>query len=91
MDKANNFGILQWEFGNLAREINFLDLTITIENNRITTKTYQKQLNLYQYISPMSNHPPKMVRGIIFSLMRTYKRQNTKTKDYHDMVIKLFR
>ena len=39
----------------------------------------------------MSNHPPKMVRGIIFSLMRTYKRQNTKTKDYHDMAIKLFR
>mmetsp|Transcript_18789 Transcript_18789/g.39384 ORF Transcript_18789/g.39384 Transcript_18789/m.39384 type:complete len:179 (+) Transcript_18789:2350-2886(+) len=49
-----NFGILQWEFDNLSREINFLDLTITIKNNKITTKTYQKDLNLYQYISPIS-------------------------------------
>ena len=60
---ANNFGILEWEFEEPSREINFLDLTIAIENNRIVTKTYQKDLNLYQYISPMSNHPPTMVKA----------------------------
>ena len=39
----------------------------------------------------MSNQPPTMVKGIIFSLMRTYKHQNTKKRDYHNMTIKLYK
>ncbi|KAL7531069.1 hypothetical protein ACHAWF_003617, partial [Thalassiosira exigua] len=50
-------------------------ISILIENNRISTSTYQKPINLYQYIPPSSAHPPYMMRGIIFSLMRNYKRQ----------------
>ena len=47
-------------------------------------------MNLYQYLSPRSNHPPGMIKGIIYSLMKTYKNQNTYTKDYLDVVLKLF-
>ena len=47
-------------------------------------------MNLYQYLSPRSNHPPGMIKGIIYSLMKTYKNQNTYTKDYLDIVLKLF-
>ena len=32
-----------------------------------------------------------MMKGIIFSLMKNYKRQNTKQHDYEKMALKLFR
>ena len=35
----DNFGILTWEFEEPSTTINFLDLTITIKSNLITTKT----------------------------------------------------
>ena len=89
--EVNNFGILEWEFEEPSKKVNFLDLTISIENDtRITTKTFQKAMNLYQYLSPMSNHPPGMMKGIIYSLLKTYKNQNTYLEDYLDVVIKLF-
>ena len=68
----------------------FLDLTISIERGRIVYKTFQKALNLYQYIPPTSAHPPWMMRGIIYSLMRNYRRQNTHIDDYYNVAIKLF-
>ena len=48
-------------------------------------------MKLYQYIPPRSCHPPGMMEGIIYSLMRTYKKQNTKASDYRLMATKLFR
>ena len=88
---TDNFGILTWEFEEPSTTVDFLDLTITIDHRRrITTKTYQKALNLYQYIPPMSAHPPNMIKGIIYSLMRNYHRQNTLESDYHDIAAKLF-
>lgn len=88
---TDNFGILTWEFEEPSTTVDFLDLTITIDHRRrITTKTYQKALNLYQYILPMSAHPPNMIKGIIYSLMHNYHRQNTLESDYHDLAAKLF-
>ena len=81
---TNNFGILTWDFDdNLSASVNFLDLTITINSEyRIQTKTYQKEMNLYQYIPPTSAHPPKMMKGIVYGLIRQYKLQNTLPSDY---------
>ena len=87
---VNDFGLLTWDIEDPTTTVDFLDLTIRIENNKITTKTYQKELNLYQYIPPRSCHPPGMMEGIVYSLMRTYRRHNTKTSNYYDMVTKLF-
>lgn len=87
---TNNFGILTWEFEELSQSADFLDLTITITNSRITTKTYQKSINLYQYIPPYSAHPPNMIKGIVYSLLRTYYDQNSDINDYYDMAIKLY-
>ena len=87
---TNNFGILTWEFEEPSLSVVFLDLTISIERGQIVYKTFQKALNLYQYIPPTSAHPPWMMRGIIYSLMRNYRRQNTNIDDYYNVAIKLF-
>ena len=88
---TNNFGILSWEFDALSHQVNFLDLTISIEDNLIATKTYQKSMNLYQYITPTSNHPLRMMKGIIYSLLRNYHRQNSRFSDYKQMAHLLFK
>ena len=73
-NEINNFGILEWEFEEPSKKVNFLDLTISIENEMIVTKTFQKALNLYQYLSPIiSNHPPRIIKGIIYSLFNPTK------------------
>ena len=84
-ERCNDFGMLKWDFKEPSKSVDFLDLTIYIEDGWVLTKTYQKSMNLYQYISPSSNHPPKMIRGIVYSLLRTYKLQNIKEKDYLDV------
>ena len=47
-------------------------------------------MNLYQYLRPMSNHPPDMIKDRIYSLLKTYKNRNTYTEDYLDVMVKLF-
>ena len=60
-----------------------------METNIIVTKTLQKSMNLYQYISTLSNHPLSTIKGIIYSILRTYMPQNTYEEDYQDVVVKL--
>ena len=55
--ETNNFGILEWEFEEPSKKVNFLDLTISVKNEKISTKTFQKVMNLYQYLSPRSIQP----------------------------------
>jgi len=51
IEYTNNFGLLKWDFSARSQSVDFLDLTIFIEDGRLLTKTYQKPMNLYQYIS----------------------------------------
>ena len=37
-----------------------------LDNSRITIETYQKPMNLYLYIPPLSAHPPSCFKGLIF-------------------------
>ena len=87
----NDYGILEWECPKPKTSVDFLDLTLTIEGNRIVTKTYQKPENPYLYIPPHSAHPAGMINGIIYSLLRTYWRQNTKYSDFVHFSSLLFR
>ena len=81
------FGILEWDDIEIGDRVHFLDLWIYIDsNNRICHKTYQKSINLYQYIPPHSAHPEHQMAGIIYGLMRTYKLQNPIQSDYEEIV-----
>ncbi len=83
----NNFGILRWDISKLTYSLGYLDIELTIMDGRIITKTFQKEMNLYQYLPPHSAHPPLMLCGMIYSLMKSYYHQNTLHSDYKTTVI----
>ena len=56
---------LRWEFTNLSTTCNFMDLTLSITDNKIETSLYEKPKNLYLYIPPHSCHPKNMISGLI--------------------------
>eukprot|EP00804_Cyclotella_cryptica_P007002 CCRYP_007132-RC/>CCRYP_007132-RC protein AED:0.47 eAED:0.47 QI:0/-1/0/1/-1/0/1/0/85 len=64
----NDFGILKWDFTSPKNSVNFLNLTIWIENGKILTGTYQKPNHPYLYIPPQSAHPPGCIKGTIHGL-----------------------
>ena len=72
------FGILEWDVEPPTRQANFLDLTITLEQDgSITTSTYVKPMNLHLYIPPHSAHSKGVLKSLIFGNVQRYYYQNT--------------
>ena len=90
---VNNFGVLTWDIFEQrpSSSVNFLDLTLTIQGNRIVSRTYQKKMNLYLYIPPASAHPAGCIKGTVYGLTRRYYAQNTFRHDFVHMVRLLYR
>ena len=69
----NNVSNLEWTTTCAQKSVYFLDVTLTIElSNRITSKTFQKDMNIFLYIPAHSSHPPGNVRSVVFSLLGSY-------------------
>ena len=64
-------------------------MTISIINNKIMFKTYEKDMNLYLYIPPSSAHPPGILHSLIHGRIKAYYNQNSNTKNFHIQIIKL--
>jgi len=75
-DTLCNWGQLKWTVEEPTSSINFLDLNISIIGSSIHTSTFQKPLNLYLYIPPLSAHPPSCFKGLIFGELKRYWTQN---------------
>jgi len=67
--QLNDWGTLEWVIEEPSKEANFLDLTLNLQNSRIYTRTYQKEMNLYLYIPAHSAHPPSCLKGLILGEM----------------------
>ena len=63
--RLNDFG-LKWEVSERQRSVNFMDLTITMHQNHISTTLFEKALNPYLYIPPHSAHPPGVLTGLVY-------------------------
>jgi len=83
----NSWGSLEWTIEGPSRRTNFLDLDISIKGNVITTSTFQKAMNLYMYIPPLSAHPPSCFKGLIAGELRRYYLQNN-TENFKDILAK---
>lgn len=89
MSRLNNWGKLKWTNTGFVDSLQFLDLTISIKDDKLHYKTFQKEHNLYLYIPLCSAHSPDMVRGLIFGCLQTYYKHNTNEEDYVSMAIHL--
>ena len=78
----DDFGILTWNVEELSSTVDLPNLTTEIENGSITTGTYQKPINLYQYITPNSAHPPWMIKSMIVGMLWRYYNQNNYRENY---------
>jgi predicted DNA-binding protein (UPF0251 family) len=75
--ELNKWGHLRWKIEQLSLQTVFLDLNIQLKDQKIITSTYQKAMNLYLYIPPLSAHPPSCLKGLIAGEMRLYWLQKT--------------
>jgi hypothetical protein len=89
----NKFGVLAWDIKQqrLSTSVDFLDLTLSIKNCRIVSRTFQKDINLYLYLPSMSPHSTSNIKGTIFGLICHYYAQNTYHIDFVHFVCLLYR
>jgi hypothetical protein len=92
--EMNKFGQLRWEFTTRKTTANFLDLTITIENDgNIQTKLYEKPENLYLYLPATSAHPfstlKGLIHGMVYRTIRLTSDKTTQTKELQNLVRRL--
>ena len=64
-------------------QVDFLDISIHLKTGKFTFKTFQKELNLYQYLPPSSAHPDSCLKGLIFGNLQRYHKQNSLPEDYY--------
>ena len=72
----NSWGNLKWEINDRSKKADFLDLTISIEQGKLLTRTFQKSMNLYLYIPPISAHPTSCFKGLIVGNFMRFRKQN---------------
>ena len=68
-----SYGNLTWDVSQLSSQVHFMDLTITLQHQSISTTLFEKELNLYLYIPPHSAHPPGVLHGLVIgNIVRIY-------------------
>jgi hypothetical protein len=82
-NSLNGFGKLTWITSERTKEVIFLDLRISInDEGYIETTTYQKDLNLHLYIPGLSAHPDGCLKGTIFGNAIRYWHQNSHIQNF---------
>jgi hypothetical protein len=76
-----NWHGLEWDLTQPSLTCNFMDLSLSIINNRVTTTIYKKKHNLYLYIPPHSAHPPGITKSLIFGYILRLHRLCTNRHD----------
>jgi hypothetical protein len=63
-EKLNGWGALQWVIEKSLFPNYLFRLYIYIKISKIVTATFQRDLNLYLYLPPLSAHPPSCLKGL---------------------------
>jgi hypothetical protein len=81
---------LEWEFSPLSNQVDFMDLTIRIDDDRLHTSLYEKPSNLHLYIPPHSCHPPGLVRGIVLGMIYRIHSLCSDKDDVRNRTVELY-
>jgi hypothetical protein len=79
----NSWGNLKWDLEEPSQHTHFLDLNITLKENSLDLSTFQKPLNLYLYLPPLSAHPHSCLKGLIKGELNCYWWRNSVTNFQH--------
>jgi hypothetical protein len=60
---------LEWIVSPPSQSVDYMDLSLSIKNARITTTLYEKPSNHHLYIPPHSCHPPGLLGGMVFGMV----------------------
>ena len=85
--ELNNWGKLEWIVEEPSLKTTFLDLNLQLNGPTNKTSTFQKSMNLYLYIPPLSSHPPSCLKGLISGELCRDLTQNNK-EDSEKMLVK---
>ncbi len=56
---------LRWEINQPTTCVNYLDITLSIKDGRVSSTLFEKSLHLYLYLPRASAHPPGVLKGLI--------------------------
>ena len=87
---AINGGGLTWIPTRRQRSVDFMDMTIFIENRKILTTIYEKPMALHQYIPPHSCHPPGVLTGLVMGQVLRFYQLCSKTEDIETKLLEFF-
>ena len=82
---------LEWEVSSLSKRVNYMDLTISIDQGKIHTTLYEKPNNLHLYIPPHSCHPPGVLQGMVFGCIHRIYTLCSDPADQHARTQQFYR
>ena len=90
MESLNEIPGLTWTIQETDEEgkLTFLDLDITISDNKLHVSTAEKENQLFLYLQRRSAHPPKIIDGLIIGMIKRYKKQCYQEEDFLKIVKK---
>jgi hypothetical protein len=88
--EMNGWHGMEWIFKGPCSSVNFMDLTITCEGNRLKTTVFEKKQNLYLYIPPHSSHPKGVLTGLVFGQVLRLRRLCSNASDADEKVKQFF-
>jgi hypothetical protein len=60
---------LEWIVSPLNQSVDYMDLSLSIQNTSIITALYEKPSNNHLYTPPHSCHPPGLLGGMVFGIV----------------------
>jgi len=64
-EDINQYHGLEWTFARRSTTVDFMDMTLVIQDNGIITDLFEKKMALYLYIPPHSAHSPGQLTGLV--------------------------
>jgi hypothetical protein len=81
---------LEWIVSPPSQVVDFMDMTLLIQHDRITTTLYKKPSNYHLYIPPHSCHPPGLLRGMVYGMVNRLHTLVSDKADIDDRTISAF-
>lgn len=82
-----SFG-LRWIVSTRSSKVDFMDLTLTLQDDKIVTTLFEKPSNHHLYIPPNSCHPPGLLRGMVHGMLnRIYTLCSNEDDQRHRTIV----